>query len=130
MWNIEYLLTELKVISQIPTNGRLCISNGMLSVETYVFWLPLKRWILMDNRYTVIMHIKQLFVDLELFMKHNKTDIEEWILQELISMFENVKQGLSNLKLTYSDDAQTTAHIDMILAKFENILTKYANKKK
>ena len=130
MWNIEYLLTELKVISQIPTNGRLCITNGMLSVETNVIWLPLKRLILMDSRYTIIMHIKQLFVDLELYMKNNHNDIEQWILQELLSMFEHVKQGLTNMKLTYANDAQTTAHLDMLLAKFENILTKYANKKK
>ena len=125
---VNRAFTDLLVIAQIPPQGRLCICNGHLTVESNAFWTPLKRWFFMENRHVVLMHLKQLFLDLELFLT-NCTSIENWVYQELESISESVKQGLMNMKLTYTDDAQVNASMDLLLARFDYVLTNLVSHK-
>ena len=71
----EDLITDLKVISMLKNNGRLCMRNGQLSIEPsieskqniLITWgaytsLALRRWWNQDNRQNAVNLSKQRFI--------------------------------------------------------------------
>ena len=53
----------------------------------------------MENIHVVLMHLNQLFLDIELFST-NCTSIKNWVYQEFESI-SDPKHELLNMKLTY-----------------------------
>lgn len=115
------IVTDLKVIAMLPPCGRLNIKNNLLNLEGTGFWVPAKRWLFMQNRTVIVHHIRHLFV------KVGETLDQEpegsFFVLQVRELMEGVSRGMANLKATYSDDAQTSAFIELLLDRWRHILS-------
>lgn len=138
--DIDSILLDLKIISQIKENDKLVTSKDLLEIDNSYFQ-SIKRYWNNDNRFSSIEYIKDTvnrtldFTDTTL----NNTNITEnnifmennsHILQRFLVEMTNAIKGLDNLKLTYNTDITITSAIDIYKEKLtmriegiQNILT-------
>jgi hypothetical protein len=117
---IQSVLVDLKIISMVEPNGKMCLYNGILYVEPTSLWLPFKRYLMSNNRYTMSQRIKQRIQELEtLFLQNHIKD--DWIKEEIMKLIEPLKNGIINLKDTYSNDSQMCANFDLMVSRINNI---------
>ena len=116
---IDIIITNLKVISQLKLNEKLCIRKGHLFIDTSSNYQFLKRWFYRDSRDMILLFIKDLIRSISnLFDKLNCYDDNQSILKKILVEMENAKTGLINLRMTYSGDA-------VMVVKFENVSLKF-----
>lgn len=132
MWKegtiVQDMLTELRVVSLIPEEGKLCIRNNMLTIENKAWYTPIRRFLFMEHRKQIMTHIQHLLDDLENFLKMSSS-IEPWIYQEINTVYPKFQEGLTNMRHTYTDDAQTIALLELMKARFDNIVCVYIKPK-
>ena len=138
--DIDSILLDLKIISQIKENDKLVTSKDLLEIDNSYFQ-SIKRYWNNDNRFSSIEYIKDTvnrtldFTDTTL----NNTNINDknifmennsHILQRFLVEMTNAIKGLDNLKLTYNTDITITSAIDIYKEKLtmriegiQNILT-------
>jgi hypothetical protein len=117
---IQSVLVDLKIISMVEPNGKMCLYNGILYVEPTSLWLPFKRYLMSNNRYTMSQRKKQRIQELEtLFLQNHIKD--DWIKEEIMKLIEPLKNGIINLKDTYSNDSQMCANFDLMVSRINNI---------
>ena len=121
---IQNIILDLKIVSMVEPKGRLCLINGVLAVEPQTFWLPLKRYLCNSDRHLVYQRIKQRVMELETLFVQNIIQ-ENWIKDELTTLIEPVRNGIRNLKETYSNDSQMCAYLDLITSRFNHISKTY-----
>ena len=119
----EELLSNLKVISMIPENGKLCIRNGHLSIEkiapNMITWMhvTLKRWWYQDSRQSIIVLLTNVVHRSEGFCKSLMTNMSSenhWLLKQFSTEFENSLSGIKFLIKTYDDDAGIKARLSVL----------------
>lgn len=125
---IRNIILDLKIITLVEPNGRLYLSKDTLAVERNLFYTSVKRFIMGDSRSIVIDRIKQRISELNYLLKNNHI-IEGWLILELKALIEPLKNGLTNIKMTYNDDSQTCATIDIIISQIINMNEIYLEKK-
>jgi hypothetical protein len=113
------LITDLKVLSMVPPCGRLNIRNGMLNLEASAFWVPAKRWIMMQNRSQVVQHIRLLFTRIDEVLARGSPD--SFFNDQVKEVRETVITGLGNMRATYSSDAQTSAYIELLMERWKHV---------
>ena len=121
---VHNIILDMKIITLIEPHGRLYIHKDRLAIEKTILLQSIKRFILGDSRNTVLQRIKQRVSELE-YLLSNKHIHELWLINELKLLIEPLKNGLTNLKLTYIEDSQTCVGIDMIIAQIINMHDKY-----
>ena len=121
---VHNIILDMKIITLIEPHGRLYIYKDRLAIEKTIFLQSIKRFIRGDSRNTVLQRIKQRVSELE-YLLSNKHIHELWLINELKLLIEPLKNGLTNLKLTYIEDSQTCVGIDMIIAQIINMHDKY-----
>lgn len=126
----EDLITDLKVISMLKENGRLCIRNGQLSIEPSIItkqnvlytWgayasLSVRRWWNQDNRQNAILKVQSIV--LKCYETSAKLDGEKK------SVFNNLcsdaANGLKCLKDTYKYDAAVSARLSVYINNLVNM---------
>lgn len=57
---LDYIYTNLKVISRIEENGKVCIRNGNLHLEMHGYLQLFTRWLNNDNRDSTLGFIKNI----------------------------------------------------------------------
>lgn len=117
---IQSVLVDLKVVSMVEPNGKMCLYNGILYVEPTSLWLPFKRYLMSNNRYTMSQRIKQRIQELETLFSQNHIK-DDWIKEEIMKLIEPLKNGIINLKDTYSNDSQMCANFDLMVSRINNI---------
>lgn len=138
--DIDAILLDLKIISQIKEHDKLVTSKELLEIDNSYFQ-SIKRYWNNDNRISTIDYIKNTvnktleFTDTTLNNSqnnHNNIFIENnsHILQRFLVEMTNAIKGLDNLKLTYNSDITITSAIDIYKEKItmrieaiQNILT-------
>ena len=138
--DIDSILLDLKIISQIKENDKLVTSKELLEIDNSYFQ-SIKRYWNNDNRISSIEYIKNTvnrtleFTDTTLNDTHtdNKNIFIEnnsHILQRFLVEMTNAIKGLDNLKLTYNTDITVISAIDIYKEKLnmrieaiQNILT-------
>ena len=124
MNNLDFILSELEVISMIQENGKVCMKNGKLSLEPlnnngglhgFTSWaiLSIKRRFTQDSREYAILSIQNLILRLELVLRSPLLGDGE--KDFIIEQCQKAKCGLSNLQKTYKHDAQCVANIQIII---------------
>lgn len=132
------IVLDLKVLSQIPSNGRLRrIGHGKFTLEDDGFLVPLKRLLYRDSRQSALKDIEATlngtfeFVRLLLDSKHLKNAVEDGnteartIVMQLNNIFRELSKsqiGLRNLRETYSGDANAVAKLDWYMERTEEEL--------
>ena len=131
----DELLTDLHVVSMIPENGRLCIRNGNLSVEMHApnnglgtipahIYIALKRWWFHDNRASALTHVQNTIVKSFALVKELNSQDHPWLLGQFKESFINAQTGLEHMKMTYTDDANTRARIEVLLERLTDAIYK------
>ena len=136
---IDELLAELEVVSMVRENGRLCMHDGKLSIESYVesknmqaiaSWvqLSIKRWWNQDSRahtltalQCLVMRCGSLMHDINRYPAD--TSSKDAQLNRLCEKCTSACVGLQNLKTTYKDDAAVMARILMLIQRLEIIMS-------
>ena len=143
---IDSILLDLKIISQIKENDKLITSKDLLEIDNSYFQ-SIKRYWNNDNRLSTIDYIKNVvnntlkFTDITFNDSNNNTNIfkenNSHILQRFLVEMTNAIKGLDNLKLTYNNDTTIISAIDIYKEKLtmrieaiQNILTINVNKEK
>ena len=114
---IDFILTNLKIISLVQINEKLSIIHGHLQID-YNPLQFLKRWFNRDSRKTIIIFLNDLLKKINLlFDKFEDKNSISIILNEM----DKILNGLNNLKITYSDDCLTNVKIDTLIIHFKSL---------
>ena len=107
---VDQILTSLKIISMIKEGQKVCVRNGLLSLETKSSGIKvaLRRWLNNDNRNTTLSYIKNVINNsLDIIKIHNDENTKSKIKTALSDCIT----GLSSLAVTYSNDAGISATV-------------------
>lgn len=133
----DKILINLKILSKIPKNGRICKSfNGIISLESESISQSLKRFLRSDSRNQSVLEINSIIQETIDYIYHilrSKTISEEYIdsdeyrhnvedLEMIQKELGLAKTGIENLKFTYENDQTIISKIDIILLKIRNIM--------
>lgn len=108
---IDEILTSLKIIGSIKEGQKVCVRNGLLTLEQVStgFQASLKRWIFGDNRTTTLHYIRNVV--------HNALCVAKMSDEnaiEIINSMENVIIGLGRLEVTYTSDVAMCSAIQVL----------------
>lgn len=108
----EEIIINLKIIKQVEKGQKLSTRDAYLNIESPYLFIPecVRRWRRQDNRNDTIKMINRI---INQALTKRDEQMDEYIIQ--------AKQGISNLKDTYSSCSQTCARIDTILDKIKHI---------
>ena len=124
----EDLITDLKVLSKLKPNGRLCIRNGQMSIEPIIefkenrlyTWssyasLAIRRWWNQDNRNSALLKVQSVLMKVHDYLnRYELTDT-------FIELCTNAADGLANLQITYAGDAAFVSRLDVYIQTLQNI---------
>lgn len=110
---VDQVLTSLKIVGMIKEGQKVCIRNGLLTLETHSTGLQvaIRRWINRDNRQSTLSYIKNVV--------NNAFDIagmhhDDATVEKLKLALKDCIIGLGCLAVTYNDDASITASIEVM----------------
>lgn len=133
----DKILINLKILSKIPKNGRICKSfNGIIALDQESITQSIRRFFRSDSRNQSILEINSIIqetIDYVYHILRSKTISEEYLdsdeyrhnvddLEMLQRELNLAKTGIENLKFTYENDQTIISKIDIILLKITNIL--------
>jgi hypothetical protein len=112
---IDEVLTSLKIIGSIKEGQKVCVRNGLLTLEQYSsgFLPALKRFIYGDNREITVRYIKNVV--------HNALSIVKVVKNsDIVKNLDEAVIGLKRLEVTYSADIATVSAIQVLVTRIEN----------
>ncbi len=139
----DKLFINLRIIGKIQKNGRISRSrDGLISLEQETFYQSIKRFLKNDSRKqstyeinSVINEVHECLYNIinSKYMNKINVNTDEFnklleILELLLKELEVAKDGIENLKFTYSDDINITSKLDIILLKVNSTLKDMTNK--
>lgn len=133
----DKLLINLKILSKIQKNGRICRSyDGIISLENDAMYQFIKRFLTNDSRRQAVSEINSIITECIDTIGHifnsKYTNVqykssEEYYkncesLQILVTELELAKTGIENLKFTYNTDQNIISQLDIIILKIVTTL--------
>jgi hypothetical protein len=108
----EEIIINLKLLQQVEKGQKLVTRDAYLNIETGYLFIPegIRRWRRQDNRNETIKCINRVINDAITLSKKDSV---------MKNYIRHSKQGIMNLKETYSMCHQTCARLDMILDKIK-----------
>jgi len=103
----DHILTSLKVISMIKEGQKVCIRNGVLTLETHSsgIWTSIKRWIHRDSRVATVCYMRNI-IHSAIALLHTKPEIRKGLQASLA--------GMNSLIVTYNEDATISAMLQIL----------------
>jgi len=139
----DKLLINLKILSKIQKNGRICRSfDGVISLESATIIQPLRRFLTSDSRKQTVFEINSIVSECSELL-HNLTNSKQLNtalsytedyrkycdgIFLLLSEMELARTGIDNLKFTYGGDHNTVSQLDIISIRLNNLLADYNSK--
>jgi hypothetical protein len=116
--DFDEIMINLKVIGSIQVNAKLSTKGSFLNLEQPSY-IPesIKRWIRNDNRDETIKKIDRIIIK-SIAILHTRDEHDKLLL---LRYMESAKNGILNLKETYSLCIQTSARLDTIIDKIDGI---------
>jgi hypothetical protein len=139
----DKLLINLKIISKIQKNGRISRSyDGIISLESDVFYQSIKRFISNDSRKQAVFEINSVITEgIEIlnhilnskYMNKHYAQTEEFNkncenLNLIMTEMELAKMGIENLKFTYQVDPNIVSQLDILILKINTMLKDVGHK--
>lgn len=133
----DKLFINLKILSKIQKNGRICrSSNGIITLENETFYQSIKRFMANDSRQQSVFEINSIInetiecmsnlVNSKYMNKQYNTTDEYYknceVLHLLLIELFNAKCGIENLRFTYSSDPNITSQLDILIVKINSSL--------
>jgi hypothetical protein len=155
-FNLDNLLLELKIISNIKEFDKICIRKN-IEIDAPHLLQSITRKINGDSRDKTISYINDVVMDIfkilddllkkeminennivssstQLYLNKDKYIQKYNFKDETISVYQKISQnltqsitGLQNLKITYLNDISTTSKLDMLVVKIQNRISKINN---
>ena len=124
----EKILINLKIISNIQKNEKLTKSfNGFISIDHQSSYQFIKRFIFNDSRNHTISEINSILNETHLYisemLKPNYNYLNVDLINILYNELCNCINGISNLKFTYKDDLNISSQLDVIILKFNYLIS-------
>ncbi len=113
---VEEIIINLKILQKLEKNQKLITRGSYLNVESPSL-IPefIRRWNRQDNRTETIKRINNIVnAAIDNLDKNETFNIKEYLIGS--------KEGIQNLKETYSTCSQTCARIDIIIDKINNVI--------
>ena len=133
----DKLFINLKILGKIQKNGRICRSyDGIISLENDTFYQSVKRTLSSDSRKQSVFEINSIINECieclngivnSRYMNKLQSNTDDYfkscedialILKELAF----AKNGIENLKFTYTVDANVESQLDIIIVKIQSTL--------
>jgi predicted transglutaminase-like cysteine proteinase len=114
--DIEEIIINLKILQKLEKNQKLITRGAYLNIEAPSL-IPefIRRWNRQDNRVETLKRINTIVNSaIENLDKNEIFNIKEYLVGS--------KEGINNLKETYSTCSQTCARLDIILDKINTVL--------
>jgi hypothetical protein len=117
---VDEIMTSLKIIGSIKEGQKVCVRNGLLTLETNSsslqssFW----RWVYRDNRFTTLHYIKNIVHNALAYAKIAKEP------DDIIRVFEDVLIGLQRLEVTYSADVGVCSNLQVLQERIKKVVIK------
>ena len=143
---IDKILVDLKVISNIPPNGKIYIENDTISVDHNTFISVIYRYWYQNNRIKTIVYLKNLYKEIknisdEIMDNRIKQNSNKNIYQKDYIIFINYKNnliyikdglirskfGLKNLVKTYHNDSIIVEELSNIILIADEYISKIKN---
>ena len=114
--DIEEIIINLKILQKLEKNQKLITRGAYLNIEApSLIHEFIRRWNRQDNRVETIKRINTIVNSaIENLDKNETFNIKEYLVGS--------KEGINNLKETYSTCSQTCARLDIILDKINTVL--------
>jgi len=109
----DYILTNLKILSLVKINEKVSIYKGYLQID-YTPLQFIKRWFNKDSRESLLIFLNDLIKKIKDIFKQNNQEQICVILNEI----DKIQNGISNLKITYTNDVLTIVKLDTINTHF------------
>lgn len=140
---IDQILTNLKIISKIKKGEKMITNNMIMEIDNrYLQWF--RRWWEQNSRISTVDFFNKILerafqiIDETYDNKDQKNyyfnEENSRILQKFSLELTNARQGLNNLKETYTDDETTKSQLDIMdekinqrIEKIQKILTIQGN---
>ena len=117
---VDQILTSLKIIGRIKEGQKVCVRDGLLSIENKSTGVmsSFRRWVNGDNRFTTLSYIKNVVSNaIEIASLCKEDDIKSALGEAIV--------GLGSLAVTYGHDAAVLATIEVMQDRIKkNISTK------
>jgi hypothetical protein len=111
---IDEVLTSLKIIGSIKEGQKVCVRNGLLTLEqrSNGFLPAIKRFIYGDNREITIRYIKNVVHNALSILNASKND-------DVLKHLNEAVVGLKRLEVTYVADVATVSSIQVLVRRVE-----------
>ena len=127
--DLEYdeVVVNLKVIASVVINSKLYTKGPYLNIEQPMI-IPesVRRWYRQDSRDESIKRIDRTITKASSYVEKEKEKEKE---KGMVQYIREAKIGITNMKETYSSCIQTSARLDTILDKIQNILNNFNEQK-
>lgn len=113
--DFDEAVINLNILSSIEPNKKLMTKDVYLNIEVNNILIPefVKRWYRGDDRNECIKAIDNVIIkSIKIIDKYS--ELKTYLLKSI--------KGIENLKTTYSQDVQTVARLDTIIAKINRVL--------
>jgi hypothetical protein len=111
---IDEVLTSLKIIGSIKEGQKVCVRNGLLTLEqrSNGFLPAIKRFIYGDNREITLRYIKNVVHNALSILNAAKND-------EVLKHLNEAVVGLQRLEVTYVADVATVSAIQVLVTRVQ-----------
>ena len=108
---VDEILTSLKIIGSIKEGQKVCVRNGLLTLEQTSTGIQasVKRWLFGDNRATTLHYIRNVVHNALSVAKMNDENAVE-----IVNSMESVIIGLGRLEVTYTSDIALCSAIQVL----------------
>ena len=124
--NIDTILLNLKMLSQIKANDKLYTDEGQIKIDTPTIMQGITRWMNDYSRTKTMDDLDHLinktleYVN-ENIKKAERTEEDNRNCQKILVEVSKSLTGIQNLKITYNDDTFIQSRLDVINEKTHEI---------
>ena len=119
---IDYILTNLKIISLVTINQKVCIYKGHLQID-YNPLQFIKRWFNRDSRESLICFLIDLTKKIDKLFKSSKNGENLDSICSILNEMDKINNGINNLKITYNNDPIIVVKLDTISLRLKSLST-------
>tara|TARA_Y100000389_G_C17470948_1_gene530722 strand:+ start:577 stop:1002 length:426 start_codon:yes stop_codon:yes gene_type:complete len=118
--NITNILSNLKLLSNIPIGSKLAIRNNEIVIHNKDSWQDsMVRFYNRDSRNQAIWYLDEFIKDISKLLLH--PNVSDTAKQRIKCEINQCTQGLGHLKNTYYSDISTRTKIETLIENLNNI---------
>tara|TARA_B100000676_G_C17762127_1_gene672171 strand:+ start:44 stop:499 length:456 start_codon:yes stop_codon:yes gene_type:complete len=125
-YNIDTILLNLKMLSQIKPNDKLYTEDGQIKIDTPTIMQGITRWMNDYSRTKTMDDLDNLinktleYVNTNI-KKDERTEEDNRNCQKILVEISKSLTGIQNLKITYNDDTFIQSRLEVINEKTHEI---------